>query len=324
MMKNKHFACLLLTCALLLTGCMAAPPDSLIRGGTDGQSLISASTAELAPAERSVTLYFRYGSTAYLAPEQRLIQVQRNETLEKALVQALIDGPSAAASALTPLFPPGTEVLAVTTQGDTLFITLNDAFLGRYADEPGDAAVGEWRTEGPLRRQLCLDSLAAALTETGLCVQTQVLVYRGAGQSTSMRLQKGFLTRTADDALLPPLTRREDCLLTPYRTAFLLLSTWTAQDWAALYDLTAQEGGVSRPTEQTAADAFAASRVLTGFTLSPGNVSYDGQTAVFTAELSLRGTGLDETVSGYPLTLIREGGLWKMDYERLLAMMQSQ
>ena len=324
MMKKTRFVCLLLACALLFTGCMAAPPDSLIRGGTDGQSLISASTAELAPAEKSVALYFRYGNSAYLAPEERRIQVQRNESLEKALVQALIDGPSAAAPALTPLFPAGTEVLAVTTQDDTLFITFSDAFLGRYTDEPGDTAIGEWRTEGPMRRQLCLDSLAASLTEAGLCVQVQVLVYQGAGKSTSMRLQKGFLNRTGDDTLLPPLTRREDCLLTPYRTASLLLSAWMAQDWASLYDLTAQEGAVSRPSEQTAADVFAASQALTGFFLSPGTVSYDGRTAVFSADLTLRGAGRDDTVSAYPLLLIREGSLWKMDYSKLCAMMQSQ
>lgn len=321
---KKRFLALLILCALTLTGCVAAPPDSLIRGGTEGQTLISASTEELSPSSRRVTLYFRYGDTAYLAPEERQISVQRNESLEKAILQALIDGPSASADALTPLFPPGVEVLAAVSQEDTLFVTFSDAFLGRYADEPGDGASGGWRTEGPLRRQLCLDALAATLTEAGLCARVQVLVYQGAGQATTMRLQAGFLSRTADDALLPPLTRREECLLTPHQTAALLLSAWMAQDWTALYDLAAREGSAARPREQTAIDAFAASGVLAGYTLSPGNVSWDGQTAVLTAQLILRGTGADRTVSGYPLMLIREAGLWKMDYERLTAMMNAQ
>ena len=314
--KGILFA-LLLCLMLLLSGCAAAPPDNLIRGGTEGQSLISASTADFAPAAQSVALYFRYGATAYLAPEERQIRVQRNESLEKAIVQALIDGPAASSAALSPLFPAGTEVLAASIQENTLFITFNDAFLGRYADEPGDGTSGAWRQEGPLRRQLCLDALAATLTEAGLCAQVQVLVYQGANQATSMRLQAGFLNRSQDSALLPPLTRREDCLLTPYQTASLLLSAWIRQDWSALYDLSA-----GRPAEQTAMDAFAGSNVLTGFNLSPGSVSYDGQTAVHTVDLLLRGEGQDISITGYPLILSREMGLWKMDYEHLTAMMR--
>ncbi len=309
-------AALLMFCALLLTGCMTSPPDALLREGTEGQHLISASTAELSPDSRTITLYFRYGASAYLAPEQREIQLKRNESLEKAMVEALIQGPDASDPALSALFPPGTEVLAATAQGDTLFITFNEAFLGRYADEPTDAAS----SEGTLRRQLCLQSLAAALTEEGLCTQVQVLVYRSAVQTASMRLQKGFLNRTNDDALLPPVTRDESCLLTPYNTASLILQAWQDQDWPTLYDLTAREGesGTVRAGEQNAFAAFAAARSLTGYTLSPGNVSFDGQRAVLAVSLE---TG-DQTTQGYPLLLLREEGVWKMDYARLLNMMK--
>lgn len=309
-------AALLMLCALLLTGCMTSPPDALLREGTEGQHLISASTAELSPDSRTITLYFRYGASAYLAPEQREIQLKRNESLEKAMVEALIQGPDASDPALSALFPPGTEALAATAQGDTLFITFNEAFLGRYADEPTDAASGE----GILRRQLCLQSLAAALTEEGLCTQVQVLVYRSAVQTASMRLQKGFLNRTNDDALLPPVTRDESCLLTPYNAADLILQAWQAQDWATLYDLTARDtgsAGKTRAGEQNAFAAFSAARTLTGYTLSPGNVSFDGQRAVLTVSLE---TG-DQTAQGYPLMLLREEGIWKMDYTRLINMM---
>lgn len=318
--RKTALAALLILC-VFLSGCMGAPPDSLIRRNADTQRLISASTEELTPDTREIMLYFRYGQTDYLAPEKRTIQVQRNESLEKAVVQALINGPETAASSLSALFPAGTEVLAAASQGDTLFITFNDSFLGRYADEPADQNAGEWKTEGPLRRQLCLNALAATLTEAGLCVKTQILVYRGAGQSTTMRLQAGFLTRTQDDTILPVLCRSEEKLLTPHNTAVLIMRAWMAQDWATLYDLTAREGARRRPGEQSAFDAFAAGMALTDYSLSCGSVSYDGQTAVITADLTLRGTGRDQTVSGYPLVLTREGGLWKADYERLIGMM---
>lgn len=319
MRKKTAWAALLLFCAVTLAGCMTSPPDALLREGNEGQRLISASTAELSPDSRAITLYFRYRDSAYLAPEQREIEMKRNESLEKAIVSALIQGPEASSVALSALFPPGTEVLSAAAQGDTLFITFNEAFLGRYADESTDAVS----SEGTLRRQLCLQSLAAALTEQGLCAQVQVLVYSSAAQNTSMRLQKGFLNRTNDDSLLPPVTRDESCLLTPYNTASLILQAWQAKDWPTLYDLIAkgENAANARAGEQNAFDAFAAARTLTDFALSPGSVSFDGQKAVLTASLEVQDQGAEETVQGYPLLLLREEGIWKMDYTRLMNMM---
>jgi len=321
MKKGALAAVLLLCCLGALTGCTASPPDNVMRFGTEGQILISASTAELSPAQREITLYYRYKDTACLAPETRLIQVQRNESLEKAVAQALIDGPGAASSALSPLFPPGTEALAAAVQEDTLFITFNEELLGRYADEPSDAAQGSWRVEGPLRRQLCLDALTATMTEAGLCSRVQVLVYRGAGQSTSMRLQNGFFTRSQDSALVPPLTRNESRLLTPHNTASLLLQAWQTQDWESLYDFTAREGVLARPGEQAALDGYASSAQLVDYSVSSGSVSPDGQSAVLTAEMTLSLRESSWSVQGYPLHLMREEGLWKMDQadvERLM------
>ncbi|MBR3740199.1 MAG: GerMN domain-containing protein [Clostridia bacterium] len=317
MKKRMAWAALLLCCAMALSGCMNSPPDLLLREGDGGQRLISASTSDLAPDSQKITLYFRYGDSAYLAPEQREIQVKRNESLEKAITAALIQGPDPSNLALTALFPPGTESLAATVQGDILFITFNEAFLGRYADEPSDAAS----SEGILRRQLCLQSLAATMTEEGLCTQVQVLVYRSAVQTNSMRLQAGFLDRTNDDTLLPPVTRDENCLLTPFNTASLILQAWKDQDWINLYDMTAKAEENARAGEQSALEAFAAARTLTDFSLSPGTVSFDGRSAVLTACLTVQDRGSDEAIQGYPLLLLREGGIWKVDYNRLLNMM---
>ncbi len=319
-MKKTIVAAALLLCVLALPGCMSSPPDTLLREGDGGQRLISASIGDLTPDSREITLYFRYGDSSFLAPERRTIQVKRNESLEKAVTAALIQGPILSAASLSPLFPPGTEVLAAASQGDTLFITFNEAFLGRYADEPADSS-GAWRAEGMLRRRLCLQSLAATLTEAGLCARVQFLVYRSVVQTTSMRLQAGFLDRSGDDTPLDPVTRDESCLLTAHNTASLILQSWQVQDWQSLYDLTAREGEKNRPGEQAAFGDFASARALTDFSLSPGAVSFDGQSAVMTASLTMRDSGADQIFSGYPLLLKREAGLWKMDYARLLAMM---
>lgn len=319
--KARRLALLLLA-LMLLSGCAASPPDTLVRKEPNTDQLISADTQGLTADSFQATLYFRYGSSAYLASEERLLSVRRNETREKALVQALLDGPAATHSTLSPLFPPGTQVLAVANQGDTLFITFNEALLGRYGDEPSDLSAEPWKTEGPLRRRLCIDALSATLTEAGLCAQIQVLVYREKLQTASMRLHAGFFDRTADDTLLPAFTRNEDSLLTPHNTAAVLLTAWMTQDWATLYDLVAREqGGEPRPDEQAAFDAFDAARDVTSFTLSPGNVTPDGTRAVLSAQMTLRSQGEDQVLSGYPLHLIREDGLWKISYSRLMALM---
>ncbi len=317
-MKAVRRWALLMLCALLLSGCAATPPESVIRKDTEAAALISADTEGLAPGTLLAALYFRYGATAYLAPQVRLISVQRDETPERALVQALLEGPSGAAGLLTALFPPETQVLATASQGDTLFITFNDAFMGRYADESGELSAAA-QAEGKLRRQLCLDSLSATLTEAGLCARVQVLVYRGASQGTSMRLPAGFLDQSGNETLLDPLTRNEETLLTPHNTARVILEAWMNQDWAALYDFTAR--GEDRPREQAAYDAYADGGTLVGFSLSPGTVALDGQTAVVGAGLTLLGEAGDSPVPGYPLRLIREDGLWKMKYEDLIRMM---
>lgn len=316
-MKAAACFCLLLLAVFLLGGCAISPPDTLKRGGVESGSLISASTSGLTPDEKPVALYFRFQDSSFLASEPRTVVVQRNESLEKAIVETMINGPLNAQ--LTPLFPAGSEVVGTMTQDGTLFVTFNEAFLGRYPDEPGDASSGLWKTEGLTRRQLCLDALAATLTETGLCDRVQVMVQHGSGQAASMRLQAGFLNRSGDTDLLPPIVRNEEALLTPHNTASALLDAWLKQDWEALSVFTAYA-----PGEQSVFEDFEAAGVLLQYGLSHGSVAYDGQSAVLNADLTLRGDSREIEIQGYPLRLIREEGLWKMDYQALLAMMRTK
>lgn len=320
-MKKTYLILILLLLGLALSGCMASPPDALIRQDADNTALISASTGHLEGDSFSASLYFRYENTAYLAPEERQIQVERNETPEKALVEALIQGPSVTASALSPLFPPDTQVISVTAQGDTLFVTFNEALLSRYSDEPKDLTSGSWKVESPLRRQLCMDALTATLTETGLCAKVQVLVYRENAMTTSMRLPQGYFDGTDNEALVSFLTRNEETILTPHNAAHVLLNAWLTQDWDTLYAITTKE---NRPGAQEAIQAYSSGRVLTGFTLSPGNVSADGKTAILTAELTFIGQKAEDSPIRYPIRLTRDGGIWRMEYERLVALMNQK
>lgn len=315
---KKYLLILLAALMLLISGCMAAPPDTLIRNDAAPAALISANTQESDADVIEVSLYFRYENTAYLAAEERQIQIKKDESTEKALVEALIQGPSVTHSALSPLFPPGTEVISVTSQGDTLFVTFNEALLSRYSDEPKDLTTGNWKTESSLRRKLCMDSLTATLTETGLCARVQVLVYRENAQSTSMRLPQGYFDGSDDNTLVSFLTRNEDTMLTPHNAGELLLNAWLTQDWESLYAITLKEG---RPGEQEAIQIFSASRPLLGFTLSSGNVSVNGKTAILMAELSMMSRQGETEIIRYPVYLNREGGIWKIAYDRLHTLM---
>lgn len=317
-MKTARRWALLMLCALLLSGCGAEPvrEEKEKPQAMEETVLISADTQGLTASGFTAALYFRYGATGYLAAQTRLVDVERNEAPEHALVQALLDGPSGGASFLSGLFPPGTEVLSTLSQGDTLFVTFNEAMMGRYADEGQDA---ENQAEGELRRRLCLDALSATLTEAGLCARVQVLVYRGVDQGKSLRLTAGFLDQSGDETLLPPLTRQEERLLTPHNTAALILNAWQRQDWATLYDLTARDA--ARPREQAAYDAFADGGTLVDYTVSPGNVALDGQSAVVSVELTLLKEAGNREIGGYPLRMCREDGLWKIGYEELTGLM---
>ena len=151
-----------------------------------------------------------------------------------------------------------------------------------------------------------------------MCTRVQVLVYRENVKTTSMRLHAGYFTCTGDDTLLSFLGRSKEHLLTPHNAARMLLDAWVSQDWETLYGLTAAQ---SRPSGQEAYAAFDAARALIDFSLEAGTVSADGGRAVVTVSMTLQGEGMETRVDGYPLLMIREGALWKMDWARLDTMM---
>ncbi len=317
-------ALLLLLCAALLTGCAVAPPDTLVRSDHGDTPLISAGTVEREPEKYTATLYFRYADTEYLAPETREITRSGDETLEKALVRALLAGPGALSPMLSPLFPGGVEVLSTTLQDDLLLVMFSEELTSRYADEAGVTNAAYWLSEAPLRRKLAMDALAATLTGAGLCSRVQVLLWRQTQAATTLRLPAGYLSATDDETPLDPFSRDESVILTAHNTASAILKCWMSQDWQALYRFlsTVDEKGVARPGDQTAYADFAAGALLTSFTLSPGETSADGASCVLLAELSLRTRGGDDRALGaYPIYLRRENGLWTMDYARLTGMM---
>ncbi len=301
----------LLLCCLMLGGCGRDPlsPMAQVAEGVPAPAVEG-----LPQTERIVTLWFRYGTEPFLAPESREIAVAPAQDEALALLTALLEGP-AASSALSNPFPQGTRVLSVTQSGRTMFVTLTKQIMNGFADEPAswrDQPV--WAIEVPLRRELAMQAIAATLTENCAVDQVVILVDQGGIVTDSLRLRRDYYTRDGDKALADPLTRDESLLLTPARTAEVILSCWMEQDFARLYRYIARtdpQSGASRPDEAAFIALMAQEARLLRAKAQGGSISADGQSAVFTVSGAWLSNGEERTFDGLVLQLTRENGLWR-------------
>lgn len=317
-MKKVWLGIILCLMVGLLCGCASSPG---VIGDAAPETLVSADASALPGQSGTYVLYFRLGNEMYLAAEEREIEVNRDEMPEMALVRQLLAGPSTTGTALTPLFPAGTEVIAVSRQGDILFVTLNEAFLSGYSAEKSGLSGEEKRQAVQAERQLCLDALAATLTDAGCCTRVQVLIHRTQMQGNSLRLAEDYLYQNGSNLPLDMAVRREESLYTPHNAAHHILSLWMARDFSSLKNCISLQG---RPAEQQMTDVLADCPVLTGFVLAPGQTSQDGQTAIVTAEITLYQNENTWIRKGYPLRLHRENGVWKIRFDTLTSMMAEE
>lgn len=318
---------LMLLCVLLLGGCASLLPDPVREAeiplpAEAAAALPDPSPPDAAAASREVTLYFRYGTTVYLAPEVRTITLAPDRSLELTLLQELAGGPSASAVSLTSALPPGLRFLAANAQGRTLFVTLSRAILEGWPDEPAAwASDPVWREEVPLRRQLCMQSIVATLTENCDYDGVQMLVEQADVLSDSLRLPRSwFQDGAAAGELTGPLTRQEALLLTPGNTLRAALEAWKARDYALLYGFLAQQ---ERPGYEEFVQTMAQAPMLTAYAYSGGSISPQGDEVRFTLRVVFQTTG------GVPLELRdrvtrmnREDGLWKLPWFQLAALME--
>lgn len=311
---------LLLMC-LLLCGCTAHDPIAPMASIGDELAIPAPDGSAAIPREDTVTLWFRLGTEPLLAPETRTLSLSPTASFELTLLQALTGGPAAASTELTGVFPPGTRVTAAHRQGRTLFVTLSRQIMNDFADEPKDwAARADWAEEVPLRRLLGMQAIAATVTENCAVDEVVILVEQSQPGSDSLRLRQRYYRTISDEtALAAPLRRDESLLLTPHNTARVILSCWQSRNWARLYQFVARTDpadGTARPGYDAFAQQMSALPHLTGFTISPGSVSADGQRAVLAAEVALLDEG-DAATAAWTLQLHRERGLWRIGLSEL-------
>ena len=209
-----------------------------------------------------------------LAGESRVLTVRRDQRPEQAILDALLLGPSAGNADLRRLIPEDAQVEGVSSHGQVLFVTFNEAFLDD--DIPDDwAADDDWKTEAPLLRELIMQSIAASITESYPYSGVQILVHRESELQTSLRLSNEYYL-DGSTGLSEPVVRDEALLLTPQTTVKTILSAWAQKDYERMYKYLAYK---DRPTLSAFADTLGAAPSADVFTISGGSVYPDGQTA---------------------------------------------
>ena len=315
-MKKAAISILFAAALMLLSGCGAMVSDPLRAAESTlipnaGTEVHSAVARQDAGDTYQAVLYFRFMQEELLAQESRRIEIAMDNSIEKALADALMQGPSATSPELRRLFSGQVEVLSAVSQGSTVFITLSESVL----------------SEPMADRFLQMQSLAATLCENCGYEDVQVLVDRRSGPTTSLRLSNSFFNPDKDGAAAP-LVRDEKYLLGPYRTAETILNAWLKKDFERLYTFLAVENMpavASRPPLNTAITEMDAGFSLISFALGNGTVFPNGSKAVLSVDLTLlSGTSDKRSISRYPLTLVRENGVWKLHYEELIALIQRQ
>lgn len=323
MMKHKirlGLLAIVIILPLLLTGCYEQLNPLAKNEATEApgltEELHTATADDSNVTQVQATLYFRYLDEPMLAAESRVLTVRRDESPEKAILEALLQGPSAGNADLRRIIPAGTEVESVSSSDQVLFVTFNEAFL--EDDVPDDWATDEnWQQEAPLLRKLITQSVAASITESYAYTGVQIMVNRQSDSLTSLRLSNEYFL-DGSVGLSEPIVRDEALLLTPQTTVKTILEAWYEKDFECLYKYVALQ---NKPTYSAFVDALNAAPSPENYTVSGGSVYADGQTAVVTVYLRLLNQAAEEALISYPLQLIREDDVWKIEYSRLSALM---
>ncbi|MCE5342294.1 MAG: GerMN domain-containing protein [Eubacteriales bacterium] len=321
-MKRKLIpAALILLLLLLLGGCAPQAVDPLLKNETTDAAGLAMNVFPATAGEDNVdlvtaTLYFRYLDEPLLASESRTLNVARDESVEFAIIRALVEGPSAEHGDLRRLIPANTKVESVVSRDDTLFVTFNEGFLADGV--PDDWATNEtWQQEAPLMRKLIAQSIVASVTEGNPYTGLQILVHKHGETQTSLRLENTYFL-TGATGLSEPVTRDETLLLTPQRTAETILTAWSVREYTRLYQYVTE---TDRPSLAWFSETLSSAPPLTRYTVCAGSVTQDGQIATVTAALYTLGDQAEEETVAYPIPLVRENGVWKITFAHLRVLM---
>lgn len=329
-MKKRLVAVWMAAMLLTLSGCTA-----LLAGVSERESSgEGGSTQAVSPeggageaSARTVTLYFGFRNEALLMPVDVDLETRSSQSLEWAIVEALIDGPSADRYDLVRLIDPSTQIIDISEQNGYLSITLSAEFLQVPQDvvEYWSKSTGDDRDEDAIR-QLAVYSIVDSITGTGLHSRVLLFVDQD-GDGVGERLKR-YQVGLGDSAYEPidPLERDTSLVLTPENTVGILLTALIEKDWntvdlyLSLYDASGDE----RPEWDELSKVFSGMSTLVSFEVRSGTViAEDGQSATLCTRITyISGGSSTETV--IPIRLVREEDMWRVSYASLTAVLPSE
>lgn len=271
----------------------------------------------------TVTLYFRYSYSPFgeslLCGEEQQIEVAANETLETAIVKALVIGPKGADE--TAVINPETKVLGVTRNKDCYFVLLSREFMEPYGLAQDSLSDPEAVEEAMSNQRLAVYSIVNSLTELGTCSRVQILIDadgKGNGQRVS-RKDLGFTGSNADQPI-EPLGRNGSVIRTPAKSLEELIKLIMNGDLSSAYKGVAENSDASGETpsqDELAAMISGKKSTISTYEILDETVAPNGRTAVVAINVSVKygtGTGLELRRTLLPVKMIREDEVWKVAY----------
>lgn len=328
-MKKAISAVLLALAIVFLTPVVVQQLRSLQQSGTQGapaaqQEPLFERSDRVASDEIEVTLYYRYGDTGVLGMERHTLDLRREETVARSIVEQLVAGPDNAHGRLSGVFPRDTQVLSVTSEGSTAFVTLSEDFLGRPDGAPEDwEDLSDWQAEATLRRWLAAQSIVCSLTEGGRYQRVQLYVAR-SDDDIPERIPLCWFDQSVRDMsiVLAACSRDEQVILTPKRAMQMILDGWQQRDEAAVYALLcADEDGQMMTLSAFEAKLREADVSLLTAEISDGTIDATGRTATLVLDGAIRsGDGGEARIirESVPLTLSDDN--WAMRMSTFLSL----
>lgn len=328
-MKKAIMAILLALVFVFLTPALMERLDAwrnAVREGAPAaqQEPLFTQRTQSASDEIEVTLYYRYGETAVLGMERHTLDLRREETVARSIVEQLVAGPDGAHGRLSGVFPRDTQVLSVTTEGSTVFVTLSEAFLGRPDGAPEDwEDLAIWQAEATLRRWLAVQSLVCSLTEGGRYQRVQLYVAR-SDDDVPERIPLCWFDQSITDraVVLAACSRDEQVILTPQRAMQMILDGWQQRDVAAVYAMLCEdEDGQMLTLSALEARLREADVSLLTAEISGGTIDATGRTATIVLDGAIRSSESGEARiirESVPLVLVDDN--WAMRVSTFLSL----
>ncbi len=312
----RRIVCLALMALLLLTGCT----KSVIQEDAVKDALPGLYPDAGVAKDQEVTLYFRLAGEPLLVPVKRMVSVRSSEYAERAVMRALIEGPSALSQELTGVIPEGVRLVDTASDGNILYVTLSRELI----DPPKNPVD---REELALTRRMAVYAIVNSLCELSGYSRVQLRVdMTNTGQGT--RVTPSMVGFAEDSAQwLDTMSKEESVIANPKNIAELILQHLAAGELTDAYQLFAEMEQGERQKPDYA--AFETEMLTLGhveeFQINGYEISEDGRTATVRANIAWRPRGGNETTRGnVVLNFELEGSLYKMGFDSFVGALRGE